>query len=147
MKLLKSKRLLLALAAIATIYLVRATGLDQGLIDEVFQAAVEAVTEEEELMDPSWILCLPRGVGHTTAAATGQGATRVLVCSTMRQAEMVKRQHGINATSLKSGETYCLGRKVPVVFDLEAVQTIINSYEDKLDKLRQQLGSPVQRRY
>lgn len=41
----KYKRLLLALAAIASLYLVKATGLDQGLIDELLDAAVEAVVE------------------------------------------------------------------------------------------------------
>ncbi len=42
------KKLLLALAAVASIYAVKATGLDQGLIDEVLQSAVEAVVEEPE---------------------------------------------------------------------------------------------------
>lgn len=40
------KKLLLALAAIASIYLVRATGLDGGLIDDALGALVEAVTDE-----------------------------------------------------------------------------------------------------
>lgn len=40
------RRLLLALAAVASLYLVKVTGLDQGLIDEVFDAAVEALVEE-----------------------------------------------------------------------------------------------------
>lgn len=40
------KRLLIALTAIGSIYLVKATGLDQGLIDEVLNALVEAVVEE-----------------------------------------------------------------------------------------------------
>lgn len=42
------KKLLLALAAIASIYLVKATGLDQGLIDAALEAVVEAVVEEGE---------------------------------------------------------------------------------------------------
>lgn len=42
----KYKRLLLALAAIAGLYAAKLTGLDQGLIDEVLDAAVEAVVEE-----------------------------------------------------------------------------------------------------
>ena len=41
------KKLLLALAAIASLYLVKATGLDAGLIDAALEAAIEAVTEEE----------------------------------------------------------------------------------------------------
>ncbi len=45
------KRLLIALAAIVSIYLVRATGLDGGLIDEVFDAAIEAATEPPEIRD------------------------------------------------------------------------------------------------
>lgn len=45
------KRLLLALAAVASIYLVRATGLDQGIIDEVLDAAVEALVEEQPAAD------------------------------------------------------------------------------------------------
>lgn len=40
------RKLLLALAAIASIYLVRATGLDQGLIDQALEALVEAVVDE-----------------------------------------------------------------------------------------------------
>jgi hypothetical protein len=40
------KKLMIALAAIASIYLVKATGLDQGLIDEVLDAAIEAVVDE-----------------------------------------------------------------------------------------------------
>jgi len=39
------KRLLLALAAVASLYLVKATGLDQGLINEVLDALVESVTD------------------------------------------------------------------------------------------------------
>jgi hypothetical protein len=39
------RRLLLALAAVASIYLVKAAGLDQGLIDEVLGAAVEAFVD------------------------------------------------------------------------------------------------------
>jgi len=41
------KKLLIALAAVAAIYVVRATGLDRGLIDDVFNAAIEAVTSDE----------------------------------------------------------------------------------------------------
>ena len=42
------KKLLIALAAVASIYIVRATGLDGGLVDAVLDAAVEAVTSEPE---------------------------------------------------------------------------------------------------
>lgn len=38
---------MIALAAIASLYLVKATGLDAGLIDAVLDAAVEVVTGEE----------------------------------------------------------------------------------------------------
>lgn len=40
------KKLIIALAAIASIYLVKATGLDQGLIDAALDGLVEAVVEE-----------------------------------------------------------------------------------------------------
>lgn len=40
------KKLLLALAAIASIYLVKVTGLDDGLIDDALEALVETVTED-----------------------------------------------------------------------------------------------------
>lgn len=43
------KKLLLALAAIASIYLVKATGLDAGLIDAVLDAAIEATVEAPEV--------------------------------------------------------------------------------------------------
>lgn len=43
------KKLLLALAAIASIYVVKATGLDRGLIDEAFNAVVEAIVGVDEL--------------------------------------------------------------------------------------------------
>lgn len=46
------KKLFIALAAIASIYIVQATGLDQGLIDEALNAAVEALTEESPNSDP-----------------------------------------------------------------------------------------------
>lgn len=42
------KKLLLALAAIASIYLVKVSGLDAGLIDAVLDSAVEAVVEVPE---------------------------------------------------------------------------------------------------
>jgi hypothetical protein len=45
------KRLLLALAAVASLYLVKATGLDQGLIDEVLDALVEAAVDETPALD------------------------------------------------------------------------------------------------
>jgi hypothetical protein len=46
------KKLLIALAAIASIYLVKATGLDAGLIDAVLESAVEAITDEAPFAAP-----------------------------------------------------------------------------------------------
>lgn len=46
------KRLLIALAAVASLYLVKATGLDKGLIDEVMNSAVEALVVEDEQPQP-----------------------------------------------------------------------------------------------
>lgn len=43
----KYKKLLLALAAVMAIYAVKLTGLDRGLIDDVLQSAVDAVTSDE----------------------------------------------------------------------------------------------------
>lgn len=43
------KKLLIALAAVASIYIVKATGIDGGLIDDVLDAAIEAVTSEPEV--------------------------------------------------------------------------------------------------
>jgi len=40
------KKLIIALAAIASIYLVQATGLDAGLIDAALEGLVEAIVEE-----------------------------------------------------------------------------------------------------
>lgn len=40
------KKLLIALAAIASLYLVKATGLDAGLIDAVLDAAIDVVTDD-----------------------------------------------------------------------------------------------------
>lgn len=53
------KRLLIALAAVASLYLVRATGLDRGLIDEVLNAAVEAFVEEEPAVEAPAEIELP----------------------------------------------------------------------------------------
>jgi hypothetical protein len=53
------KKLLIALAAIASLYIVRATGLDKGLIDQALDAAVEAVTSEEEAPAPAPPVELP----------------------------------------------------------------------------------------
>jgi len=47
------KKLLIALAAVASIFLVRWTGLDQGLIDDVLEAAIEAATEAPEIDEGS----------------------------------------------------------------------------------------------
>jgi len=46
------RRLLIALAAIASLFIVRATGLDKGLIDEALDALVEAVVEPEDVPAP-----------------------------------------------------------------------------------------------
>lgn len=46
------KKLLIALAAIAAIYVVRATGLDRGLIDNVFNSAIDAVTADPPVDAP-----------------------------------------------------------------------------------------------
>lgn len=45
------KRLLITLAAIASLYLVKATGLDRDLIDEALNAAVEAFVEEQPAVE------------------------------------------------------------------------------------------------
>ena len=47
----KYKKLLLAVATIASLYLVKVTGLDQGLIDGVLEAVVEVVVEEEPVQE------------------------------------------------------------------------------------------------
>lgn len=47
------KKLLVALAAVAAILIVRETGLDQGLVDEVMDAVVETLVYEEELEVPA----------------------------------------------------------------------------------------------
>jgi hypothetical protein len=46
------KKLLVALAAVASIYLVKATGIDGGLIDNVLDALVETVVNEEAAPAP-----------------------------------------------------------------------------------------------
>jgi hypothetical protein len=43
------RRLLFALAAIGSVYLVKLTGLDQGLIDEALNALVDAVSSTPEV--------------------------------------------------------------------------------------------------
>ena len=47
----KYKKLILAVSAIASLYLVKVTGLDQGLIDNVLEAAVEVLVEEEPVQE------------------------------------------------------------------------------------------------
>lgn len=42
----KNKRLLLALLAVAGLYVAQKTRLDQGLIDEVIEGVMEALAEE-----------------------------------------------------------------------------------------------------
>jgi hypothetical protein len=41
------KKLIIALAAVASLYIVRETGLDAGLIDSVMDGLVEAIVEPE----------------------------------------------------------------------------------------------------
>ncbi len=93
-------------------------------------------------MDFRWIIKdLARGVGHSTAAAGKHSPHTMVVTSTMRQGEMLNQLYGAKVASLQQGANgYFMGRPVPVVFDTEAVQMIVRSYEEKLDKLREQLG-------
>jgi hypothetical protein len=42
------KKLLIALAAVLSLVIARETGLDRGLIDDVLDAAVEAIVDEPE---------------------------------------------------------------------------------------------------
>jgi hypothetical protein len=44
------KKLIVALAAVAALYLVRETGLDAGLIDAVMDGLVEAIVDEPEVV-------------------------------------------------------------------------------------------------
>jgi len=41
------KKLIIALAAVASLYIVRETGLDAGLIDAVMEGLVESIVEED----------------------------------------------------------------------------------------------------
>jgi len=93
-------------------------------------------------MDFNWIRHdLLRGAGHSTSAAGKRSVHTVVVTSTMRQGELLNRLHGVKTASLQQGANgFFRGRPVPVVFDTEAVQTIVASYEAELDKLRKQLG-------
>lgn len=45
--------MLIALGAVAALYLARATGLDQGLIDDVIEGAVEAVMDSPAEPEPA----------------------------------------------------------------------------------------------
>jgi hypothetical protein len=45
------KKLIIALAAVASLYIVRETGLDAGLIDAVMDGLVEALVEEPEALE------------------------------------------------------------------------------------------------
>ena len=45
------KKLIIAVLAIASVYVVRETGLDQGLIDNLMEAVAEAIVEPDQPVD------------------------------------------------------------------------------------------------
>ncbi len=70
-----------------------------------------------------WILCLPRGVGHTTAAAAkAPDLEHIVITPTHRQADQVRRDHNVQALGMLSASRALMGRRRAVVFDLEAVK-------------------------
>lgn len=89
-----------------------------------------------------WIVHdLMRGVGHSTSAAGKHSTDTVVVTPTKMQGRHMEREHGVKTASLLQGANgFFRGRPVPVVFDTETVKLIVRSYEDKLTKLREQLG-------
>lgn len=89
-----------------------------------------------------WILTdLARQVGHSRAAAGLHSADTIVITPTKRQGKQMGERFDVKTASLVQGTNgYFQGRPVPVVFDTEAVQKIVQSYEDQLTKLREQLG-------
>ncbi len=56
---------------------------------------------------------------------------------TARQAQEVKRSHGVKTVCLHTAKTALCGLQItPVVFDLNTVQVIVGHYEDELKRQR-----------
>lgn len=91
-------------------------------------------------MNYDWILQLPRGTGHSTSACGQHADNTVVVSSTMRQGQDLKKRFGVNVTSLTRGDLAAAFEGKAVVFDTEAVQTIVREYEYRLGEIRQALG-------
>lgn len=97
--------------------------------------------------DYSWILALPRQVGHTAAACGKQTPDRFVVTRDHMEGDRLEREYGVKARSLDEAEDALRGKAVPVVFDLDAVQVIVSdhrvqiaSLRDRLERARMALG-------
>lgn len=85
---------------------------------------------------------LPRGVGHTHAAlsAAKQNPHAVVVVHLMRQAhELMNANPGTHVLSLSQLRAGKSGTR-PVVFDANAVQVIVEHYENEIGKLRSDMA-------
>lgn len=89
-----------------------------------------------------WILTdLFRCAGHSTSAAGKHSPNTVVVTTTRKQGIHLERRFDVKTASLRQGaDGFFRGRPVPVVFDTETVQVIVQSYEDQLTKLRETIG-------
>lgn len=80
--------------------------------------------------DYSWILSLPRQVGHTAAACGERTPGCVVVAPDRREAERLEREYGVKALGLDDAWQVLHGQSVPVVFDLAAVQAIVRNQRE-----------------
>jgi hypothetical protein len=87
-----------------------------------------------------------RGVGNTRAAAAGAKALNgVVVVGTAAQAHLIKH-YGAEAIAVYSWR-YLLGRKVPVVFDVTAVDALLAEAECEIEGLKKEVRDLQSRLY
>lgn len=91
--------------------------------------------------DYSWVLALPRGVGHTAAACGQPSPGRIVVVGTLSEAERQRKRYGVRAVHLGEAATALLGSQAPVVFNLGAVREVVLTYQAEVDRLRAEIAS------
>lgn len=88
-----------------------------------------------------WILNLPRGVGHTTAACGNGDREHTVILPTAQDAERVQREHDVPTVTLADMSVPGRREMGPVVFDAFTVQHIVREYESKLNRLQLRLSN------
>lgn len=86
--------------------------------------------------DYTWILAIRRGLGHTRAACGVFDGDHIVIASTQAIAHDACNENKRRVYCLERAGQMLRGSEVPLVFDTEAVQTIVRNYEARLAVVR-----------